>query len=713
MTQLLPPPLEKTYEAVRLLGEGGFGTVVEARHRETGEKIAVKLLKTEMADPEMRQRFERESRITAKIRHPAVVRMLGAGVAPGGQAYILYEYIEGTDLENATGLDEDMIQEIGASVAEALHLAHQLGVVHRDLKPANVLLRRDGTPVLCDFGVARSSSTGTVVTATGILLGTPEFMAPELWKGDVASPTSDQWAWAATLYEALYRKGVLPKSDVPTIMRAALKGPPPEFPSLPSGSTSKLAGPLRKALSPNPAARYPDMASFAQALRTAGTRRRLVPGPDEDATRLIPASGRFEPEASRRAELPRDANSGSLLRPLLLGATCLALALLLFMRFTRTQAVRPSARPSPEPESPRPSSPEEPPEAVLRSQDRIEEALARLHGPFPPPEPGEPDFQSMLLRGRYMDAPVDPGDPERTRGRVMLEEGFRLDWERLVLAYQSWLNQLAIWQEENPELEVHELVWVQETMVDLGLREMRRLMVLYWLLQYPGIMQLNKIPWTERLGYRGSPRIGEFYVPVQDLADTLRSPPWDRSELARISAEWFEATEKISLYGERMPGWIERVEAAPQLDLGRAWTAQAVLQSLEADFAGYTERCPVYQRFARDFPALLDATPRLDLAPTRGGLLASHFVFTWKLGMEERCEDAYQDDTLVRVLDQQLEKITEAFREEPIRIGRILNEIHGPPTGLGAGKRRYPPPLVERFPAVHALVWKAKQIAPF
>jgi hypothetical protein len=157
------------------------------------------------------------------------------------------------------------IRSIGQAIAGALEEAHSLGILHRDVKPENIMLRQDGTPLLCDFGVARSEQGDAVQTAEGIILGTLEYMAPELMLGDPPSPATDAFALAATLYFLRFGEPPYPGSDPGALARIAqgTRGPSPPEPVAKDEALDQI---LLRAIAPRPDQRLPDLAAFRASL---------------------------------------------------------------------------------------------------------------------------------------------------------------------------------------------------------------------------------------------------------------------------------------------------------------------------------------------------------------------------------------------------------------------------------------------------------------
>jgi serine/threonine-protein kinase len=191
-----------------LLGHGGMGVVYKAWHLRLQRPVALKmLLAGAYAQPTERERFLREAEAVAALHHPNIVPVYDAGEADG-RPYFTMELVEGGSLaEQIRGVPQPARQAAAlvATLAEAVHAAHQSGIVHRDLKPGNILLTRDGTPKVTDFGLARRLEGNGGLTLSGAPLGTPSYMAPEQARGDkkAIGPATDVYALGAILYELL------------------------------------------------------------------------------------------------------------------------------------------------------------------------------------------------------------------------------------------------------------------------------------------------------------------------------------------------------------------------------------------------------------------------------------------------------------------------------------------------------------------------------
>jgi serine/threonine protein kinase/tetratricopeptide (TPR) repeat protein len=196
------------YEVEAVLGRGGMGVVFRARHQRLNRIVALKMaLAGAFAAPHERERFQREAEAVAALRHPNIVQIHDIGESDG-RPYFTMEYVEGGSLaQKLAGTPQPARQAaaLAATLAEAMHVAHEGGIVHRDLKPANILLAADGTPKITDFGLARRLDGEAGPTQSGTPLGTPSYMAPEQAGGKVRAigPATDVYALGAILYEML------------------------------------------------------------------------------------------------------------------------------------------------------------------------------------------------------------------------------------------------------------------------------------------------------------------------------------------------------------------------------------------------------------------------------------------------------------------------------------------------------------------------------
>jgi eukaryotic-like serine/threonine-protein kinase len=207
LTAAVGPPIAGRFVRLQRLGRGGMGTVWLAEDSQLGRTVAVKLSHALDADTE--ERILREARALAAVRHPNCVRVydIVEDVGEDSRALaIVMEYIEGQSLsEEVRGgapLDDVAAARLWATMAGALAAAHDKGVLHRDVKPSNIVIDPSGTPHLIDFGIARRQGESTL-TAAGMMMGTPDYLAPETAAGKPATPASDAWQLAAAVSFAL------------------------------------------------------------------------------------------------------------------------------------------------------------------------------------------------------------------------------------------------------------------------------------------------------------------------------------------------------------------------------------------------------------------------------------------------------------------------------------------------------------------------------
>jgi eukaryotic-like serine/threonine-protein kinase len=214
-----------------ILGSGAMGVVYRGTNESSGRAAAVKVVSGELAQQtKIYERFQREAEILQQFRHPNIVRFLAVGRFRG-VSYIAMEFIQGVTLEKVLQDRERLpwreVVELGTQVCDALHYAHERGVVHRDLKPSNLMLTTDGKIKLTDFGIAKDLDK-TALTATGRTLGTAAYMAPEQIRGMPAvSHKTDLYALGIVLYQMLVGKPAFEGSSPVVLMHCHLNEPPP------------------------------------------------------------------------------------------------------------------------------------------------------------------------------------------------------------------------------------------------------------------------------------------------------------------------------------------------------------------------------------------------------------------------------------------------------------------------------------------------------
>jgi serine/threonine protein kinase len=196
------------YKIIKTLGVGGQATVYLAIQEGFEREIALKVMSPALAaDPSFGERFIREAKIVAKLRHPGIVTVFDVGEHDGFY-YLAMEYLPETDLRSriTQGIKAKEALVVIQKVAKALHYAHDKGYIHRDVKSENILFRDDGEPVLTDFGIAKASNSSTQMTQQGKLIGTPQYMSPEQCRGRKLDGRSDIYSLGIILYEMLTQK---------------------------------------------------------------------------------------------------------------------------------------------------------------------------------------------------------------------------------------------------------------------------------------------------------------------------------------------------------------------------------------------------------------------------------------------------------------------------------------------------------------------------
>ena len=249
-----------------------MGIVFRAQRETSGETVALKILRDELAGDELyRRRFEREARIASELIHEHVIPVVDFGEA-SGRLYIAALYVRGVSLSErissggALSLEEAL--RLVGDLSGALEALHARGLVHRDVKPANVMVDEQGAAALTDFGLARGIAD-TVLTKTGMVVGTVDYLAPELIRGQQASHSSDVYALGCLVYECL--AGVPPFADKPYVetLVAHVRDEPRDLCDLRADLPQSVSWTVVKALAKDPAQRPPTATAYAHLLRAS------------------------------------------------------------------------------------------------------------------------------------------------------------------------------------------------------------------------------------------------------------------------------------------------------------------------------------------------------------------------------------------------------------------------------------------------------------
>ncbi len=261
-----------SYQINAHLGQGGMGNVYRATDIMLGREVALKMLHPQLTmQTQFLERFKKEARVLAQLLHPNIAVIYNF-IEQGGNHFMVMEYVEGTNLDDLLkrhkALPPEFIVPVFIQALEGLQHAHKKNVFHRDIKPSNIMLTSDGTVKLMDFGIAKVAGEQKM-TQVNKIVGTVEFMAPELIQGKDASAASDIYSMGVTLYELV--SGKLPfESDTDfNLMQAILKKKPSPPDKLNVSVPRALADIVMKALDKNPENRFADARAFQQALVNA------------------------------------------------------------------------------------------------------------------------------------------------------------------------------------------------------------------------------------------------------------------------------------------------------------------------------------------------------------------------------------------------------------------------------------------------------------
>jgi NarL family two-component system response regulator LiaR len=251
------------FELGYLIGEGGVGRVYKGVDTQTGEPVAIKVLRPEIIldTPDLVERFRREGEVLRELNHPNIVRML-ATLEQAGQHYIVMEYVAGSLadlLRDQPQLPLERALAIGLEVADALARAHHLNVIHRDIKPGNILLAEDGTPRLTDFGLAHIASYPPITTR-GDVIGTFQYLSPEGCNRQSLDERTDIWSLGVILFEMLAGERPFEGEGYPgAIVSAILNQPVPNLTDFRDDVPSTLDDLVGRMLAKNRGARIPSM----------------------------------------------------------------------------------------------------------------------------------------------------------------------------------------------------------------------------------------------------------------------------------------------------------------------------------------------------------------------------------------------------------------------------------------------------------------------
>jgi tRNA A-37 threonylcarbamoyl transferase component Bud32/tetratricopeptide (TPR) repeat protein len=280
------------YEIVGRIGQGAMGEVFRAHDPVLKREVAVKTITAGRGEDEtLRKRFQREAQAAAKLSHPNIVKVFELG-EHSEQLFMAMELLDGTDLKRAIqagGLSLARRLEILEKICEGLSFAHAKDIVHRDLKPANIHITRDGSVKIMDFGLARFG--GSSMTRTGMVMGTPHYMAPEQVKGGKADARSDVFALGALAYELLTGRKPFDAETMHAVLFKVMQEEPPPARDLLPELPPVVVQVVEKALAKEPQERFADAGRMLSAVRKA--RQAIASGRgDRLLSELRPGGGR-------------------------------------------------------------------------------------------------------------------------------------------------------------------------------------------------------------------------------------------------------------------------------------------------------------------------------------------------------------------------------------------------------------------------------------
>ena len=308
------------YVVERVLGQGGFAVVYEARHPEHG-LVAVKVLDRSQKNNEATEdRFFREAKIAAAVDHPNVLKVHQLGRAHDGSPFLVMELLHGEDLSDLIdrqSLDVAAAIEIGIQLTAALRALSDAGVIHRDLKPHNVLVHDDGGNIrakLIDFGIATSTEDSAVssvekLTRTGVILGTPHYLSPEQARGEDLDVRADLYALGVVLYESIAGRAPFEEGNLNALIASVLRDDRPRITEFVPDCPEDLADILAKTLERDKEARYQTPEEFLAALETFADEAELPRGQEALASLRVSKSMTLPWELRNLAPCKRDDRS--------------------------------------------------------------------------------------------------------------------------------------------------------------------------------------------------------------------------------------------------------------------------------------------------------------------------------------------------------------------------------------------------------------------
>jgi|LSQX01.1.fsa_nt_gb serine/threonine-protein kinase len=429
------------FEILEEIGRGGMGVVYRARQLSLDRVVALKVLTTTgMGDDTSAERFQREALAMAHLQHPGIVDIIEVG-QQDDLRYFAMQYVEGESLESLIRrggcLDVEVAAEITAQIADALQHAHERGVVHRDIKPANILIKADGRAVVTDFGIAKAMegiSSGHSLTQGAI--GTPEYMSPEVIRGNPFDGRADIYSLSIVTYQMLTGRVPFSGTSPFQIAELHLTGQPAPLGSQGVSCPPWLESVILRGMMKEPADRFPSADEMAAALR------------GRQPSFLSPASAGMSPHSVACAEqaIAAEARPRAFALAIALAVLgCIVLGAAVVLGITSPRAVQDQG-------SLARSSITVPSVAGLPLVEarRTLEAVG-----LTPIDDGEPEYSSLVTEqmpsagqqvapGTAITLSIEPGDPD-----VAVQTGQPATQERLEQRYWAWLD---TWESKDLEL---------------------------------------------------------------------------------------------------------------------------------------------------------------------------------------------------------------------------------------------------------------------
>jgi serine/threonine protein kinase len=279
-SSLIGQKLGNRYKIIELLGKGGMATVYKAYQEEIDRYVAIKVLPPHPGhDSEFAERFRLEARTIARLQHPHILPVYDYG-AEGDIIYLAVAYVEGGSLSDRIDRGPMPLRTVETylrEIASALDYAHRQGIVHRDIKPDNILINSEGYTLLGDFGIVKLLSGESKLTATGGLVGTPAYMAPEQAQGGEIGPATDIYSLGVVAYEMMTGRQPYTADTPLQVMMKHVTEPVPRITAAKDDLPAALEGVMLRAMAKNPADRYETATGFAEDFSRAIAGQRITP----------------------------------------------------------------------------------------------------------------------------------------------------------------------------------------------------------------------------------------------------------------------------------------------------------------------------------------------------------------------------------------------------------------------------------------------------